>query len=102
MLGVVDWSLKPQVISLHADLDYHIHCQGKQEPHVPSLIEDWFMIDAQVVRKCVKPLPPHRLLVTTAYKKHEGRVLGGQFLDGISNALDAISLKRQLYNIITN
>ena len=33
-------------------------------------------------------------LVTTAYKKNEGRIFGGQFMDGISNAVDAISMIR--------
>ena len=48
----------------------------------------------QVVQNCLKPLPPHRVLVTTAYKKNDGRLFGGQFLDGISNAVDAISMTR--------
>ena len=37
---------------------------------------------------------PHELLVTTAYKKNEGKLFGGQFLDGISNAIDAVSMTR--------
>lgn len=35
-------------------------------------------------------------LVTTAYKENEGRIFGGQFLDGISNAVDAISMTRYI------
>lgn len=42
-------------------------------------------------------LPRHLLLVTTAYKKNDGRIFGGQFLDGISNAVDAISMIRYTY-----
>lgn len=33
-------------------------------------------------------------LVTTAYKKNDGRIFGGEFLDGISNAVDAVSMIR--------
>ena len=39
-------------------------------------------------------LPVARVLVTTAYKKNDGRIFGGQFMDGISNAVDAISMIR--------
>ena len=39
-------------------------------------------------------LPEAKPLVTTAYKKNDGRIFGGQFMDGISNAVDAISMIR--------
>ena len=48
----------------------------------------------QVAQDSAKELPPHLLLVTTAYKKNQGRLFDGQFLDGISNAIDAISMAR--------
>ncbi len=35
-----------------------------------------------------------RLKVTTAYKKNKGRIFGGQFQDGVSNAVDAVSIVR--------
>ena len=38
------------------------------------------------------------MLVTTAYKKNDGRLFGGQFLDGISNAVDAISMTRSVHS----
>ena len=34
------------------------------------------------------------ILVTEAYKKNDGKVLGGLFLDGIGSAVDAMSLSR--------
>ena len=40
------------------------------------------------------------ILVTEAYKKNDGKVLGGLFLDGIGSAVDAMSLAR--YTTITN
>ena len=38
------------------------------------------------------------MLVTTAYKRNEGRLFGGQFLDGVSSAVDAVSMIRYDYN----
>ncbi len=35
-----------------------------------------------------------RLKVTAAYKKNEGRIFGGQFQDGVTNAVDAVSIVR--------
>ncbi len=32
------------------------------------------------------------------YKKNEGRIFGGQFQDGISNAVDAMSMIRSEWN----
>ena len=37
---------------------------------------------------------PAKKQVTKAFKKNEGRLFGGQFLDGISSAVDAISMVR--------
>ena len=37
---------------------------------------------------------PVELLITTAFKKNGGRLFDGQFLDGISSAVDAISMIR--------
>ena len=37
---------------------------------------------------------PAKLLVTTAYKKNDGKIFGGQFMDGISSAVDPISMIR--------
>ena len=31
---------------------------------------------------------------TKSYNKNQGRLFGGQYMDGISNATDAISMKR--------
>ena len=46
-------------------------------------------------------LPEARgVLVTTAYKENDGRIFGGQFMDGISNAVDAISMIRCIVTII--
>lgn len=41
---------------------------------------------------------PAEVLVTMAYKKNEGRLFGGQFLDGISSAVDAISMIRYTHS----
>jgi hypothetical protein len=38
---------------------------------------------------------------TKSYNKNEGRLFGGQFLDGISNAVDVVSLNRLEYNMIS-
>ena len=35
-----------------------------------------------------------KILVTGAYKKNDGKVLAGLFLDGIGSAVDAMSLSR--------
>ena len=52
-------------------------------------------IKLQTIREyAAKNLPEAKLLVTTAYKINEGRIFGGQFLDGISNAVDVISMIR--------
>ena len=49
----------------------------------------------QIIRDYVSNhLPEATPLVTTAYKKNDGRIFGGQFMDGISNAVDAISMIR--------
>ena len=55
-----------------------------------------FIYDAlQIIRDYVTThLPGTTTLVTTAYKKNDGRIFGGQFMDGISNAVDAISMIR--------
>ena len=37
---------------------------------------------------------PAKRKVTKAFKKNEGRIFDGQFLDGISSAVDAISMVR--------
>ena len=49
----------------------------------------------QIVKTHVKEhgLPAEHK-ITIAYKKNEGRLFGGQFLDGIVNAIDAISMIR--------
>lgn len=56
------------------------------------------MVSLQVVRDCVRSLRRSnvsvRLKVTTAYKKNSGRIFGGQFQDGVSNAVDAVSMIR--------
>ena len=39
-------------------------------------------------------LPVTKILVTSAFKKNEGKIFDGQFLDGISNAVDVISMIR--------
>ena len=49
---------------------------------------------SQLVRAYAEHSLPAKVLVTTAYKKNDGRIFGGQFLDGISNAVDAISMMR--------
>lgn len=35
-----------------------------------------------------------RWIVSSAYKKNDGKLFGGYFMDGISNAVDAMSLER--------
>ena len=37
---------------------------------------------------------PVSMLATSAFKKNEGKIFDGQFLDGISNAVDVISMIR--------
>ena len=37
---------------------------------------------------------PVDLLATSAFKKNEGKIFDGRFLDGISNAVDVISMIR--------
>lgn len=37
---------------------------------------------------------PVKMLATSAFKKNEGKLFDGQFLDGISNAVDVISMIR--------
>ena len=60
---------------------------------VVSIIPYLFLL--QLVQTHVKEQGlPAELLITTAYKKSEGRLFGGQFLDGIVNAIDAISMLR--------
>ena len=37
---------------------------------------------------------PAKLLTTSAYKKNDGKLFGGQFQDGVTNAIDAMSMIR--------
>lgn len=39
---------------------------------------------------------PVNMLATSAFKKNEGKIFDGQFLDGISNAVDVISMIRYI------
>ena len=54
----------------------------------------YYLQTSQLVRAYAEHSLPAKVLVTTAYKKNDGRIFGGQFLDGISNAVDAISMMR--------
>ena len=67
-----------------------IYCVG-------CLVHKYISLSLQLVRDRVKESGiPARTLVTTAYKKNRGRIFGGQFLDGISNAVDVISMMRYI------
>ena len=54
-----------------------------------------FIITMQCVQDYVSSENiPAKLLTTSAYKKNDGKLFGGQFQDGVTNAIDAMSMIR--------
>jgi len=56
-----------------------------------------FMFSLQMIKSALKnEIKDQKVL--KGYKKNEGRIFGGQFQDGVSNAVDPMSIIRSVFS----